>query len=91
MYLRVNIAESLLKAMATIIASIVQESVMQMPDGRGVCRVQTKPFDKILMYKTTMAAVRKMLASNLITDKEYATIEQKIAEKYGLENSVIYR
>ena len=91
MYLHVNIAESLLKAMVTVIVSTVQENVMRMPDGRSVHRMQIKNFDKILMYNTTMAAMRKMLASNLITVKEYATIEQKIAEKYGLENSVIYR
>lgn len=45
----------------------------------------------LLLYKATMAIVKKMLAEGLISDKEYAAIETKTAEKYGFSLSVIFR
>jgi len=48
-------------------------------------------FRRILLYKTTMATIKKMLENGLITPEEYAIIDTKIAEKYALNSSVIYR
>lgn len=48
-------------------------------------------FRRILLYRTTMAAVKIMLDSGLISDEEYAVTDTIIAEKYGLNSSVIYR
>lgn len=45
----------------------------------------------ILLYKATMAIVKKMLSEGLISDQEYAEIDTIIAEKYGLSLSVLYR
>lgn len=48
-------------------------------------------FQKLLLYRTTMAAVKNMLEKGLISAEEYAIIDTKIAEKYGLNSSTIYR
>lgn len=50
-----------------------------------------KTFDAVLMYKTTMSIVKKMLKNGLISTEEYAEIDTIIAKKYGLNSSVIYR
>ena len=41
-------------------------------------------FRRLLLYRTTMAAVKIMLDSGLISDEEYAVTDTIIAEKYGL-------
>ena len=48
-------------------------------------------FRKITLCHTTMAIMRTLLKDGKITDEDYAMIDTKIAEKYGLESSVIYR
>ena len=48
-------------------------------------------FRKLLLYRATMATVKIMLDSDLISDEEYAVTDTIIAEKYGLNSSVIYR
>lgn len=48
-------------------------------------------YTSVMLYKTTMAAVKNMLKKGLISAEEYAETETKIAQKYGLELSVIYR
>lgn len=48
-------------------------------------------FRKLLLYRATMATVKIMLDSGLISDEEYAVTDTIIAEKYGLNSSVIYR
>ena len=48
-------------------------------------------FRRITLYHTTMAIMRTLLKNGTINDEEYALIDTKIAEKYGLESSVIYR
>ncbi len=48
-------------------------------------------FSAITAYKTTMAAFKVMLNKGLISASEYKDIDTKIAQKYGLSLSVIYR
>lgn len=48
-------------------------------------------FRQILLYRSTMAAVKIMLDQGLISPEEYAIIDTIIAEKYGLNSSTIYR
>ena len=45
----------------------------------------------VLLYKATMSKAKLMLKQGLITADEYAEIETIIANKYGLNASVIYR
>ena len=48
-------------------------------------------FNKIRLYKNTMAWMKLLLKNGTISDEEYAIIDTKIAEKYGLNSSIIYR
>ena len=48
-------------------------------------------FERIVLYKATMALAKNMLADGLITEEEYSEIDRIFASKYGLELSVIYR
>lgn len=48
-------------------------------------------FRAVTAYKTTMAAFKVMLKKGLISTSEYKDIDTKIAQKYGLSLSVIYR
>lgn len=50
-----------------------------------------KKRDSILLYQATMAGFKSMLNQGLITPEEYAEIDTKYAQKYGLSLSVIYR
>lgn len=54
-------------------------------------RMEPELFRRVLLYRTTMAAFKKMLKDGTITEKEYAAVDQKMAEKYGLGDSVIFR
>ena len=65
--------------------------VMQMPVAKEVMTMDEVFFQKLLLYRTTMAAVKNMLEKGLISAEEYAIIDTKIAEKYGLNSSTIYR
>ena len=65
--------------------------VMLMPDVKEEATMSDELFRRILLYKTTMATIKKMLENGLITPEEYAIIDTKIAEKYALNSSVIYR
>ncbi len=46
---------------------------------------------RIVLYRTTMAAAKKMLDAGVLTPEEYAEIDTNTALKYGLSLSVIYR
>lgn len=48
-------------------------------------------FRAVTAYKTTMASFKVMLKEGLISTSEYKDIDTKIAQKYGLSLSVIYR
>lgn len=50
-----------------------------------------KLYDAIILYKTTMTTVKTMLKQGLISSDDYTIIDTIIAEKYGLNSSVIYR
>ena len=65
--------------------------VMPMPVVKEVTTMDDALFRQILLYRTTMAAVKEMLKKGLISAEEYAIIDTKIAEKYGLNSSTIYR
>lgn len=58
---------------------------------KGVMIMDDALFRQILLYRSTMAAVKIMLDQGLISPEEYAIIDTKIAEKYGLNSSTIYR
>jgi len=44
-----------------------------------------------MSYQISMANLKQMLKQNLITPKEYAIIETKLAKKYFITLSSIYR
>ena len=59
--------------------------------GRRHTRMDEKLFLSIRLYKTTMAWMKTLLQNGTISLEEYAIIDTKIAEKYGLNSSIIYR
>lgn len=65
--------------------------VMPMLVVKEVITMDDALFRQILLYRSTMAAVKIMLDQGLISPEEYAIIDTKIAEKYGLNSSTIYR
>ena len=65
--------------------------VMPMLGVKEVITMDDALFRQILLYRSTMAAVKIMLDQGLISPEEYAIIDTKIAEKYALNSSVIYR
>ena len=67
------------------------EPVMQITDERWLNQMDKDLFSAITAYKTTMAAFKVMLNKGLISASEYKDIDTKIAQKYGLSLSVIYR
>lgn len=64
---------------------------MQMPEEKTKIKMDDALFRRLLLYRATMATVKIMLDSGLISDEEYAVTDTIIAEKYGLNLSVIYR
>lgn len=64
---------------------------MQMPEETAEIKMDDALFRRLLLYRATMATVKIMLDSGLISDEEYAVTDTIIAEKYGLNSSVIYR
>lgn len=64
---------------------------MQMPEEKAKIKMDDALFRRLLLYRATMATVKIMLDSGLISDEEYAVTDTIIAEKYGLNSSVIYR
>ena len=48
-------------------------------------------FERLALYRATMAAVKQMLNQGLITTDEYDQIDRMFAQKYGFELSTIYR
>ena len=64
---------------------------MQVPEEKAEIKMDDALFRKLLLYRATMATVKIMLDSGLISDEEYAVADTIIAEKYGLNSSVIYR
>jgi len=80
-----------LKVTETIKGNIALVFALPMLAERMRGNMEQELFEKITLYKTTMAAVKIMMKNDLITQKEYAEIDTIIAEKYGLISSVIYR
>lgn len=64
---------------------------MQMPEEKAEIKMDNALFRRLLLYRATMTAVKIMLDSGLISVEEYAVTDTIIAEKYGLNSSVIYR
>lgn len=81
----------ILKAMAMTTEGSAPEPVMQITDGRRLNQMDNDLFRAVTAYKTTMAAFKVMLKKGLISTSEYKDIDTKIAQKYGLSLSVIYR
>ena len=48
-------------------------------------------FERLSLYRATMAAVKQMLEQGLISAEEYDQIDRIFAEKYGFDLSTIYR
>ena len=46
---------------------------------------------RVARYQFAMAMARNMLAKGLITEENYNDIDTKIAKKYGVSSSTIYR
>lgn len=80
-----------LKATETRTGFSVQGSAILKVDVKGFLKMDDRNYRSILLYKATMAAVKTMLNKGLITEEEFNKIESKIANKYGLNLSVIYR
>jgi hypothetical protein len=66
-------------------------SLVTIKQGRRRTRMDEKLFRSIRLYKNTMAWMKMLLKKGTISDEEYAIIDTKIAEKYGLNSSIIYR
>lgn len=81
----------ILKVMETTTEGSALELVMQITDERWLNQMDKDLFSAITAYKTTMAAFKVMLNKGLISASEYKDIDTKIAQKYGLSLSVIYR
>ena len=48
-------------------------------------------FDKMYRYQRVMSWVRSLLAKSLITKAEYAKIDTKMVQKYGISSCSIFR
>lgn len=46
---------------------------------------------KVAAYRTAMSIIKEMLQKGLISADDYAKIDTKMAEKYGLKSSTIFR
>lgn len=46
---------------------------------------------KVAAYRTAMSVAREMVSKGILTDEEYAVIDTKMAGKYGLNSSTIFR
>lgn len=53
--------------------------------------MDSKTFDALLGYKSAMAQARIMLEKRLITAEEFAIIETKMCETYGINFGSLYR
>ena len=62
---------------------------MPMPAGRRRLKMELK--QRVARYQFAMAMARNMLAKGLITEENYHDIDTKIAKKYGVSSSTIYR
>lgn len=51
----------------------------------------TATVNKIFRYQTVMAWVHSLLEKSVITRKEYAKIDTRIAKKYGISSCSIFR
>jgi hypothetical protein len=61
------------------------------PSTRRLPMMEKKKVRDISLYHSTMALMRTLLARGVITPEEYGVIDTKMAEKYGLKSSVIFR
>ena len=46
---------------------------------------------KVKAYRTAMSIIKEMLKTGLISEDDYAVIDTKMAGKYGLKSSTIFR
>ena len=46
---------------------------------------------KVAAYRTAMSVAREMVSKGILTEEEYAVIDTKMAGKYGLNSSTIFR
>ena len=46
---------------------------------------------KVAAYRTAMSIIKEMLKKDLISAEDYAKIDTKMTEKYGLKSSTIFR
>lgn len=46
---------------------------------------------KVAAYRTAMSIIKEMLQKGLISADDYAKIDTKMTEKYGLKSSTIFR
>ena len=75
----------------TRIGNTVLGHVMLMQDEGRLNTMDENLYRAVLLYKATMSKAKLMLKQGLITADEYAEIDTIIANKYGLNSSVIYR
>ena len=62
-----------------------------MPDIEAVMLMTEELARKVRAYRTAMSIIGEMLKKGLISDEDYAVIDTKMAEKYGLKSSTIFR
>lgn len=58
---------------------------------KGVCVMDSKTFQALLAYKSAMAQARIMLSRGLITTEDFAIIETKMCEIFGINFDSLYR
>ena len=69
----------------------VRANVMETQLVRRLEMMDEKKLKDISLYHATMKMFRSLLERGVITDEEYRVIDTKMAEKYGIKMSVIYR
>lgn len=81
----------ILKVMAMTTEGSAPDLVMPITGERRQNLMDKDLFRAVMLYKGTMATFKVMLEKGLISTSEYKDIDTKIAQKYGLSLSVIYR
>jgi hypothetical protein len=72
-------------------ANSAHEHATTNPSTRRLPMMEKKKVRDLSLYHSTMALMRTLLARGVITPEEYGVIDTKMAEKYGLKSSVIFR
>ena len=77
--------------MVVLVDAFALENAMSIQRARRLKTMDEKKLKDISLYHATMKMFRSLLERGIITEEEYRVIDTKMAEKYGIKMSVIYR